>query len=71
MKITLYSNHCPKCRMIEAMLSDNRLPFTLIDDEDTYLAAADNHGIVSMPFAEIDGQFMACKEIQDYIKNLR
>lgn len=65
--VVLYSNHCPKCRVLEKLMKDKNIKFTLIDSEEEVFKVADENNIVSMPFAEIDGKILSTKELQDYI----
>lgn len=67
--ITLYSSHCPKCDMIEKILKEKGIDFNLVDNESIYLPLADQNGIDSMPFADINGKILDIKDLQEYIKN--
>ena len=67
--ITLFSSHCPKCDMIEKILKEKNIIFELVDDESVYLPLAEENGIDSMPFADINGKILDIKELQEYIKN--
>ena len=67
--IVLYSSHCPKCDMIEKILKEKGINFILEEDENVYLPLAEENGIDSMPFAEVDGKIFDIKDLQEYIKN--
>ena len=68
-KIILYSSHCPKCDMIEKILKEKGIEFELVDNESIYLTLAEQNGIDSMPFADINGKILDIKDLQEYIKN--
>lgn len=68
--MTLFSSHCPKCIMIRRLLDEKSVPYTLCDDEQVYLPIAEQHGIVQMPFAAIDGEIVDCKALQKMITEL-
>lgn len=67
--IVLYSSHCPKCDMIEKILKEKGINFILEEDENVYLPLAEENGIDSMPFAEVNGKIFDIKDLQEYIKN--
>lgn len=67
--IILYSSHCPKCDMIEKILKEKGINFILEEDENVYLPLAEENGIDSMPFAEVNGRIFDIKDLQEYIKN--
>ena len=66
--MTLYSNNCPKCRMIKNALEINGIPFTVCSDETVFMPIAQEHGIMTMPFAEIDGQYLDAKALQNWVQ---
>lgn len=68
-EIILYSSDCPKCIMIEKILNEKKIEFTLVDDEDIYLPLAEQNHIDSMPFVSVNGEIMDVNKFQDYIKN--
>lgn len=65
--IKFYSSHCSKCRRLEEEMKKKNIKFELIDNEDTYLPIAREHGIMSMPFADIDGKIINTVALQKYI----
>lgn len=65
--IKFYSSHCSKCKMLEEEMNKKGIKFELIDDENTYLPIAQEHGIMSMPFADIDGKIVNTVALQKYI----
>ena len=69
MKVIFYSSHCPKCRVLEQLMKQNNIDYQLIDDENIYLSIAEKNEISSMPFAEIDGEIIDTKKLQQYIND--
>lgn len=62
--IVLYSNNCPKCKIIKDKLDTKKIKYTLVDDEKILL----EKGFDFMPVLEVDGQLMtSMMNINDYI----
>lgn len=50
------------------MLMDKKgIEYTTIDNENVYLPLAELNGIMSMPFAELDGKIMNATDLQAWI----
>ena len=49
--VTLYSNNCPRCHVLERKLKDKNIEFDLVADEDVMIAK----GFLSSPVLEVDG----------------
>lgn len=64
-----YSSHCPKCKVLLQLIQKKNISYEMIDDENIYLPIADQNGILTMPFAEVDGKILNTKELQAYINN--
>ena len=62
-----YTSHCPKCKVLKTLTDNKKIEYTEIDNEDIYIPIAESNGIMSMPFAEIDGQILDTKQLQKYI----
>ena len=45
----------------------NNIEYEEINDEDIYMKIANKHGIVSMPFADIDGEIFGTTELRKYL----
>ncbi|MDF2882198.1 MAG: hypothetical protein K0R54_2755 [Clostridiaceae bacterium] len=54
MEVTLYSNHCPQCKVLETKLKDKNVVYTEVNDVDLMLSK----GFMSMPMLEVDGNVM-------------
>lgn len=67
-KIVFYTIHCPKCKILQQLLSDKHLDFEIVDNKDEVLKVADENHIQSAPFAIIDGKCYDTKELQEWIK---
>ena len=63
--VTLYSTHCPKCRVVEMKLKQLGIEHQIIDDEDTVVKIGQDQHILSAPILEADGKFM---NFQDAVK---
>ncbi len=66
-EVVLYSNGCPKCRVLEAKLSAKNIEFKKSDDFKKLL----EQGKQSLPFLEVGGELMdfpkANSWVNDYI----
>lgn len=51
MKITLYTTHCPKCKVIEEKIKNSDLEYTVCEDMDKFMAKYP--GIDTMPQLEV------------------
>lgn len=65
--IKFYSSHCPKCIVLENQMKNKKIDFEIIEDENVYMPIAQENNIMSMPFAEIDGQIYNTMQLQKYI----
>lgn len=54
MEITLYSTHCPKCKVLEKKLSDKSLKYNEVTDVNTMA----EKGFMQVPMLEVDGKIM-------------
>lgn len=67
MDVKLYSNHCPKCNMIKKLLDNKNIAYEIIDNEDIFMPIAVDNKISSMPFADINGDILNTKQLQEFI----
>jgi len=70
MNITLYSTHCPSCKVIETKLGLKNLPFTCIDDTDEVVKFGEEHGIKSAPILVVDDQVYDLKAANAWLKTI-
>jgi len=68
-KLKLYTSHCPKCIVIKNILDDKKIEYEVIDEENVYLPLAQENGILSMPFAEVDGKLIGDNKLQQWIND--
>lgn len=67
MNVKFYSNNCPKCKILKNILDEKAIEYEYITDENIYTHIANNNGIESMPFAEINGEIYNTKKLQNWI----
>lgn len=65
--VTLYSNDCPRCKMVKASLDAKKIPYEIVSDEKQIVEMAEKHGVMSLPFAVIEGIFYGSKELQKWV----
>lgn len=61
--VIVYSNHCPKCIIIEKKLLEANIPYKICDDQETL----ESKGFDLMPVIETDGQLMGFGEAVRWI----
>lgn len=61
--VTLYSNHCPKCRIIERKLAQKEIKYTEVNDIDVMI----RKGLSSVPWLEVDGEMMDFNKANQWI----
>ena len=65
--INFYSTHCGKCCALENYMKENDIEFNLIDDSEIVYKTASKYNILSMPFAEIDGEVYDSNKLTEYL----
>lgn len=61
---TLYTTDCPKCKVLEKVLSDKNIAFQTVTDLDVMMSK----GFMSAPMLECDGQVYTFSEaMQRYL----
>lgn len=66
--VIFYTSHCPKCRILSALMDKKGICYKIVDEENVYLAIAEKNGIFSMPFAEVNGLVITDSDLQEWIK---
>ena len=61
--ITLYSTHCPRCRILEEKLDDKGIDYTIVTD----IEEMTKLNIMSVPVLKIDDRLLSFKEANDWI----
>lgn len=64
-EIILYSNGCPKCKVLKSKLESKKIEFTETDD----FSKLKDQGIQSLPIMEIDGEILTFVEANNWINN--
>lgn len=64
-KIILYSNNCPRCKILKKKLDDNKINYEIIDNVDTMI----DKGLSTVPVLEINGKMLDFKEAVEWINN--
>ena len=49
-------------------MDNNNIEYEEFDDTNLYMSIAEDYGIKSMPFADIDGVIYGTNELKEYIK---
>ncbi len=65
MNVTLYTTHCPKCRVLEAKLNSKKVDFNIIDNEELMI----EKGFQSAPMLEVDDNIMNFGEAIKWVNN--
>lgn len=52
--VTLYSTHCPRCRVLETKLTQKNIEFNIITD----IEKMESLGIQSVPILEVDDKLL-------------
>lgn len=68
--IKFYSNNCPRCKVLKMLMDKNNIEYNEFDDPNLYISVAKDNGIMSMPFAEINGIIYKTKDLQAYILDM-
>ena len=62
-KIILYSNNCPRCKILKKKLDDNKINYEIIDNVDTMI----DKGLSTVPVLEINGRMLDFKEAVEWV----
>lgn len=62
-KVILYSNNCPRCKILKRKLDDNKINYEIIDDVDTMI----DKGLNTVPVLEINGKMLDFKEAVEWV----
>lgn len=66
MNVTLYTTHCPKCRVLEAKLNSKKVDFNIIDNEELMI----EKGFQSAPMLEVDDNVMNFGEAIKWVNSM-
>ena len=62
--ITVYTTHCPRCKILEKTLASHGVDYVAVEDVDTIVAK----GFQMVPMMEVDGKVLDFKEAMFWIK---
>lgn len=65
MKVTLYTTHCPQCRVLEKLLIDKGIEFEIVED----IELMRSMNIVSVPQLQVDDTLMNMPTAVKWINN--
>ncbi len=66
MNVTLYTTHCPKCKVLETKLGQKNIEFSVIDEEQVMI----DKGFMSAPMLEVDGEIMDFSGAINWLKKI-
>ena len=62
-KIILYSNNCPRCKILKRKLDDNKINYEVVDNVDIMI----DKGLSTVPVLEINGRMLDFKEAVEWV----
>ena len=65
-KIILYSNHCPKCKILKMKLDEKKVVYEECNDMDIMM----EKNFMSVPVLEVDGEIMNFNEAIKWVKEI-
>lgn len=63
MNVTLYTTHCPKCKVLEKKLNSKNINYNEVTDTDIMISK----GFTSTPIFEVDGTIMDFSEANKWV----
>lgn len=66
MNIILYSNNCPRCKILEQKMQEKHIEYNKIEDEEIFRQKQFSF----MPMLEIENKLLSFKEAFNYINSL-
>ena len=61
--VTLYTTHCPKCKVLEKKMKDKNIQYVEVTDEQKILQL----GFHQAPILEVDGRIYDFKEANKWV----
>ena len=71
MSVTLYSTHCPKCKVVEMKLDKTGINYSTVDNVEDVIKIGEEHKILSAPILCVDGKYMDFSESLKWIKEVQ
>ena len=69
--VTLYTSHCPKCKVLAMKLDKSGVEYNTVDDEESVVAKGRESNKMSAPLLEVDGTVMDFPEAIKWVNELR
>lgn len=66
----VYSTGCPQCEVLKKKLADKNVDFTLVENRDEVIKAAEGFGITNVPFMVVDDKVYNFSEAINFINKL-
>lgn len=63
MRVTVYTTHCPKCKVIETKLKSKGINYVEVTDT----AEMEKLGFQTVPVVDVDGTIMNFAEANDWV----
>lgn len=64
MRIVLYSNNCPRCKVLKTKLEQSNIEF----EENNNVELMTQKGFTTLPMLEVDGVIYSFKDAVEWIK---
>lgn len=64
-KIILYSNNCPRCKILKKKLDDNKINYEVVDNVDIMI----DKGLSTVPVLEVNNKILNFKEAVEWVNN--
>ena len=61
--ITLYTTHCPRCKVLKAKLDSENIDYEVVEGEE----AIREKGFVTIPLLEVDDKVMTFAEAMQWV----
>ena len=71
MKIILYSNDCPRCKVLEMKLNQKGVDFEINHNLDDLLKAAETLGVSEAPILGVDNQLLNFVSANQFLNDLK
>lgn len=65
--ITLYSNNCPRCKVLKQLLDKNQIPYQTSEE----FADLINLGFQSLPILKVEDKYLQYQEAITFVSNFK
>lgn len=66
----LYSNNCPKCKIVKNILDSKQKDYNIISDMNDIIKKAEELGTNSLPILVVESDYYSGIDAIDYVKGL-